>query len=217
MLDSLTKRISWAIEIIKDDKDLDKGILDVDLAKILGTNKNTLAGYRQQKGLLKGEVIERLVSHYHFNPGWLLKGEGEPFPGARAKYPDVCGPEIPAANGHIKDAGASPPSYKAESSEPMTQGFSIAEDLMLAAKVLESKTHYAMSLHQNIRSFAGGVNDISILTQVKDLQDRFSEIEGKMEALQSENATLRTEVNRLKATYECPTGGSGRLANTSGE
>ncbi|MDX9820647.1 MAG: S24 family peptidase [Syntrophales bacterium] len=95
MLDDFAKRIAWAIDTIKDDRDLDKGITDVDLSKILGTNKNTLAGYRRGEGFLKGEVIERLVEHYRFSPQWLFKGEGEPFPGARAKYPEVCGPEEP--------------------------------------------------------------------------------------------------------------------------
>jgi len=93
MLESLTDKIAWAIKTIKDDRDLDKGITDIDLAKVLGTNKDTLAGYRRGKGLLKGEVIERLVAHYQFNPLWLFKGDGEPFPGARAKYPEVCGTE----------------------------------------------------------------------------------------------------------------------------
>jgi phage repressor protein C with HTH and peptisase S24 domain len=92
MLGSLTERIAWAISTIKDDRNLDKGITDVDLAKILGTNKDTLAGYRRGEGLLKGEVIDRLVSHYNFSPQWLFKGQGEPFPGAIAKYPEVCGP-----------------------------------------------------------------------------------------------------------------------------
>lgn len=96
MLDNLTQKVSWAIKTIQGDPNLDKGITDVDLAKILGTNKNTLAAYRRGEGLLKGEVIDRLVSHYHFNPMWLFKGEGEPFPGARAKYEEVCGPEPPA-------------------------------------------------------------------------------------------------------------------------
>jgi len=90
----LVERVAWAIATIKEDRDLDKGITDVDLAKILGTNKDTLAGYRQMKGLPKGKVLERLVSHYGFSPQWLFKGQGEPFPGARAKYPEVCGPDI---------------------------------------------------------------------------------------------------------------------------
>lgn len=93
-MDDLSTRTAWAIRTIKDDRDLDKGITDVDLAKVLGTDKNTLARYRQEKSLPQGKVIERLVSHYNFNPMWLFKGLGEPFPGARAKYPEVCGPEV---------------------------------------------------------------------------------------------------------------------------
>lgn len=111
-MDSLAKRIAWAIETIKKDESLDKGIKDVDLAKNLGTNKNTLAAYRNNQGILKGEVVERIVSRYHFVPGWLFHGEGEPFPGARQRYPDVCGAEvkttessefvfIPQMSGHI--------------------------------------------------------------------------------------------------------------------
>jgi phage repressor protein C with HTH and peptisase S24 domain len=94
IMDNLIKRIAWAIETIKLDKGLDKGIKDVDLAKILGTNKNTLAEYRQQRGLIKGEVIEKIVHHYHFNPMWLFYGAGEPFPGARDRYPDFCGHNV---------------------------------------------------------------------------------------------------------------------------
>jgi len=92
-LQKLTERVAWAIKIIATDSDLDKGITDVALAKILGTNKDTLAVYRQEGGLLKGEVIDNLVARYNFSPQWLFKGQGEPFPGARAKYPDVCGPD----------------------------------------------------------------------------------------------------------------------------
>ena len=89
----LTENVAWAIKTIKIDKSLNLGIKDIDLAMILGTNKDTLATYRNKKGLLKGIVIERLVSVYNFNPMWLLKDIGEPFPGARIDYPDICGPE----------------------------------------------------------------------------------------------------------------------------
>jgi len=95
MLGDLRKRVGWAISTIAADKDLDKGITDLELSKILGTNHNTLAAYRREKGLLKGKVIDNLVHHYHFHPMWLFFNEGEPFPGARAKYKDVCGPERP--------------------------------------------------------------------------------------------------------------------------
>ena len=94
-MSELTSRVAWAIETIRTDKDVGKGIIDFDLAKTLGTNDNTLAAYRKEKGLLKGEVIDNLIARYNYNPMWLFKGEGEPFPGARAKYKDVCGPEYP--------------------------------------------------------------------------------------------------------------------------
>jgi phage repressor protein C with HTH and peptisase S24 domain len=94
-MESLTTRCAWAIKTIQADSDLDRGITDVDLAKILDTDKNTVSRYRREKGSLMGKVIDNLVKRYDFNPMWLFKGEGEPFPGARAKYEDVCGPERP--------------------------------------------------------------------------------------------------------------------------
>ena len=98
-MDDLTSRIAWAIAKIPEDRDLDWEITDVALAKILGTDKNTLARYRKQKGgLLKGDVIDRLISHYKFDPNWLFKGQGEPFPGARRNYSAVCGPEAPVVD-----------------------------------------------------------------------------------------------------------------------
>jgi len=95
-MNDLTARCAWAIKTIQTDHDLDRGITDVDLGKILGADKNTMSRYRREKGLLKGKVIDNLVKCYHFNPMWLFNGEGEPFPGARARYPEVCGPEIAA-------------------------------------------------------------------------------------------------------------------------
>lgn len=190
MLDKLEKRVAWAIKIIASEPELDKGIPDVALSKLLGTNKNTLAKYRQGKGLLKGEVIDNLVLHYDFNPMWLFRGQGEPFPGARAKYEDVCGPEesAPVAMPLTQALGIKTQSHH-------VQEFSIAEDLTLAAKVLESKTHYATALHLNIRSFAGAVNDSSTLNSVLS---RLEDLEGRLDKLQSENNTLREEVKTLR-------------------
>jgi|GEM_PF-1194182 len=87
------KRIAWAIKAIKSDEALDKGINDSDLSLILKVDKNTLVRYR--KGLqntVKSVVVGVLINHYNFSPLWIFEGEGEPFPGAREKYPEVCGP-----------------------------------------------------------------------------------------------------------------------------
>jgi len=89
----LKDRVSWAINTIKEDKRVGKGITDAELSKLLGITENTLITYRNGQGTLKGSAIQGLVTHFNFNPLWLHKGSGEPFPGARHRYPDVCGPE----------------------------------------------------------------------------------------------------------------------------
>jgi len=92
-MQNLKERSAWALKIIKKDPTLDEDIRDCDLAKKLHISENTLAQYRKGAGVLKSIVVEELISTYHFSPTWLFRGEGEPFPGARSKYPEVCGPE----------------------------------------------------------------------------------------------------------------------------
>ena len=49
---------------------------------------------RYEAGELPGaKSINKIVTYFKCNKVWLLDGQGEPFPGARAKYPEVCGPE----------------------------------------------------------------------------------------------------------------------------
>ncbi|MCK9196010.1 MAG: hypothetical protein M0P16_03425 [Syntrophales bacterium] len=95
-MDELLSRFVLIIEIIK--SYLAKGILDEELVKILGTNENTLRHYKRKKGLLKSLVLVNLIEHFNINPLWLFKGEGEPFPGARDRYPNICGQEQYAAS-----------------------------------------------------------------------------------------------------------------------
>ena len=182
MLDDLAKRIAWAIETIKDNKDLDKGISDVDLAKILGTNKNTLANYRQGKGSLMGEVIDNLIAHYKFNPMWLFKGEGEPFPGARYKYPEVCGPEETPGGVREVMAGYDPALAR--------QKINIEEAVGKAYKILSSGTALAAALYLNVQQFA-----IALDTghELKVCQDQIS-------GLQTQINDLRGQVDRLTAS-----------------
>jgi len=92
-MQNLRERVGWAIEAIKSDKTLGKGISDTDLAKTLGITENTLKAYKDGHGSLKSIAVESLISSFDFNPLWLYKGLGEPFPGARDKYKNVCGPE----------------------------------------------------------------------------------------------------------------------------
>jgi len=87
------QRIAWAIKIIKKDKNLDHGITDANLAKIFKVEKAAMVRYKKgRQSTVKSTVLGALIIHYKFNPYWIFEGKGEPFPGAREKYPDVCGP-----------------------------------------------------------------------------------------------------------------------------
>ena len=174
MLDNLNQRTAWAIKIIAEDHDLDRGITDVDLAKILGTNKNTLAGYRKEEGLLKGEVIENLVLHYHFHPMWLFLNEGEPFPGARAKYKDVCGPEEPPPASYIKEEQA------AWTADGAAQKINIDEAWGKTYKVLKSGTPYAVALYLNIQQFSGALD---ATTELQVCKDSIADLQSQVDAL----------------------------------
>jgi len=210
-MQNLKERVSWAISTIKEDKFLGGDISDADLAKELGITENTLKAYKNGQGSLKSPVIENLVSKYNFNPTWLYKGQSEPFPGARQKYKDVCGPETTES----VLTGIPQPTARSGAPAAIPQPFQIdlGEDVRLAIEVLSSNTHYASSLHMNIHSFAAAVADNKRLTA---LEDKMTCMESRMEEMIVQNKALQKEVNRLKATYEDPDGGSGSLTNTSG-
>lgn len=180
-MEKLTERIAWAIETIKLDKDLDRGITDVGLANILGTNKDTLAAYRQQRGLIKGEVIDKLISHYHFSPEWFFKGIGEPFPGARVKYRDVCGPET--ATLYNNDTAAHLPAGDAHK-------INIEEAIGKTYKVLSSGTPYAVALYLNVQQFSSAV----------DATQELHACQYRITNLETQVNDLRNQVNRLSAS-----------------
>ena len=104
----LKDRVAWAIVIFQAKTNL----TDPQTGKILSSNKNTVAAYRKKEGLIKGVVLEKLISnpHFSFNALWLMKNHGEPFPGAREEYPEVCGPE-PEPPGTEKQIDKAKPLY----------------------------------------------------------------------------------------------------------
>lgn len=88
------ERIAWAINYLKKEHRLK----DQELAKKWGIDKNTVAAYRRAKGIAKGNVLASLAKDFGINGEWIITGKGEPFPGARDKFPEVCGgPPTPQA------------------------------------------------------------------------------------------------------------------------
>lgn len=208
--EDLRRRTRWAINYAADVHDL----TNETMAPLIDSKIGTVANYRAMATSPKADFISNFCKKFDFSEVWFLKGKGEPFPGARAKYDAVCGPEPfqpPTAGG----ADSALPVKERAVHYCSGPEFSIYEDLTLAAKVLESRTHYATALHLNIRGFAGAVDDVIALKQMNGVLARLQEVESKLELLQVENKTLRTEVNRLKATYEDPGEGSGHRTNTS--
>lgn len=210
------ERVIWAIDVIKNDRNIGKGISNEDLARALGVNVKTLAAYKEGRGLLKGSVLEGLVTKFNFNSAWLIEGKSEPFPGAHAKYPDVCGVENDDSSGREvlpKVAGG----------EEMP-AFRISEAITSAVKILESDTPYATALHLNIKAFERGLQAEQRIDQVDkrltesekgareredklrfDFKKMTDDLIDRIRALEKRNSELESITNET-----APTGTSGK-------
>jgi transcriptional regulator with XRE-family HTH domain len=200
-VDDLTSRCAWAIKTIPAEKDLALKISDVALAKILGTDKNTISRYRQGKGPPSGKVINNLIAHYKFNPMWLFKGEGEPYPGARNKYKEVCGPtELSGVYDTMAGYGTAAP----QSPPAQSQEFRISDAIIMCTRVLESGTSYATALYFNIQHFDRAVNSEIFGKKCQDdlriVGNSIAKMQTRMDGLEKENRNLQEEIGKLKGS-----------------
>jgi transcriptional regulator with XRE-family HTH domain len=153
--------------------------------------------------------IREIVKYFKCKKVWLLTGEGN-------KYINAGVPEPSAGPTYIKEtAGPYPATRKGlidPASSAPAEEFSIAEDLILAARVLESRTHYAASLHMNIRSFMGGVSAETTMSKCQDDLHRQGELIAQLQARLDErdrqDKVLREEIKKLKGS----SGGSPPIA-----
>jgi len=196
-MDNLASRCAWAITIIPMESDFhDLKITDISLAKKLGTDKNTLARYRKQENIPMGKVIDNLISLYNFNPMWLFKGEGEPFPGARAKYPDVCG-QLPAEPLIVCEApaGYRPSVSEADAIFSSKQKINIEEAMGKTYKVLSAGTALSVALYMNIQQFAAALDTGEALKlcqdQMKDMQEQINSLNARIDGLTAPSTAER--------------------------
>jgi phage repressor protein C with HTH and peptisase S24 domain len=83
-----------------------KGLSRAAAAKEIGLGLSSLQQY--EAGFLPGPInTEKIQSFYGCSKSWLLTGEGEPFPDARTKYPEACGPETELVADQPEDAQTS--------------------------------------------------------------------------------------------------------------
>jgi hypothetical protein len=128
---------------------------------------------------------------YCFQLDWFVSGQGEPFPGARQEYPDICGPEDERPD-HARHT--EPPSVS-ESPPPYTDNLSIADDLTKTARVLESKTPYATALHLLLNSLHRA---IEVEAKHSDINKRFDALQNRLSDVEKRNDELSREVIILR-------------------
>ncbi len=189
-MENLEDRVAWSLDVIKTEKALEKGITDAELAKKLGVNEKTLATYKKGRGSLKGVVVKNLVSIYKFNPVWLYEGNGEPFPGARAKYPEVCGPEEPvrAASGAVE--------------------ISISEAIANIAPLIKH-------LEQAVRNMEKEAAESLTIKEILNILGRHIDVEGLLDVF-LEKAMRATKAKIGSIFIKDPTTGQFRIAVAKG-
>jgi len=145
--------------------------------------------------------INKLAQYYGCDKGWLLTGQGKPFPGEAAPRPNTDGSEADAP--HREEAPASAEARSAQIE------FRISDALAMTARVLESRTSYATALYLNIVHFDRAVSSESIVSKCEEDLRAQGELLAKMQArlddLESQNKTLTQEIRELKgASGDCP-------------
>lgn len=211
----LGKRIAWLRKY--------RNLKQIEVAKVLGIAYQSYQAYEYGSHPSR-KNLELILNYYNCSRSWLLTGEGEPFPGARQKYPEVCGPPAPTET--TKESPLSPPVPAA----PYPQEFRVSDALTMTARVLESGTSYATALYLNIQHFDRAIKAEERIAQVEQaqaemtaknrefearslnfeqivekMQDRMQDLEekvvglnGEVAGLKEENASLRKENAYLK-------------------
>lgn len=151
-MDELRERVAWAIDAVKSRPE-GRGITDEDIARRLSTNKNTIGNYRRKRGLIKGIVLERLVTEYGIDADWLLRGRGEPFSGTPEAEPGKRPPAPPAMT---READGKYEFFCPGDSEA---GMTVSEAIRMSIEILDSDSSHAADLRSNIRKFYRAVRE----------------------------------------------------------
>jgi transcriptional regulator with XRE-family HTH domain len=193
--EDLRRRTRWAINYAAAEHNL----TNITMAEKVGVKVGTLNNYRVMNTSPTAEFIRGFCEKFNFSEMWFLKGEGEPYPGARMRYPEVCDPNPIQSASLVKEE-----SVAFESSLPSG---AIGEDVALAIQVLQSKTPYATALHLNIRSFADAVSD----------KAKIANIEQSYARLEAENARMQIQLANLQAAVEKLQKKNGQTFDDAGE
>jgi len=87
--ETIKERVRWAITYVADNH----GMSNEKLSKYPGCATSTINSYRRKITMPGLDFFVVFLYKYGFSLDWFVSGAGEPFPGARAKYPKACGPD----------------------------------------------------------------------------------------------------------------------------
>ena len=160
-----------------------------DAANAMHMNYGTYQGY--EYGLTPSKKNYKLISSFYgCSLSWLMTGEGDPFSGSSlASSPGM----------HIVNEK---PNHYENVNGIQSESFSISEDVTLAVRVLESRTHYATALHLNIRSFSNAIDTEKTLSKCHEDMDKQAKL---IKDLQYRIDAMQEEIKELKkASGGCP-------------
>ena len=204
----MKNRARWAINYVIAERKLSND----KLAQEMGVNVGTVNNYRTMRTDPRITFIEKFCKLYGFNYRWFMFGEEEPFPGAREKYPEICGTRFLQAY-HVPGSSSDeivPKGYK--EGEDEMRGTRLSDDIALAARILESRTPYATALRLNIQAFGRAMSAEQRISQVEQrvtssetqLLEKLNELTSRIRELELRNEELESATHPPEKTPQPP-------------
>ena len=176
----LKTRTRWAITHICKDRNF----TNRSLASLLNIAVGNIAQYRSMNVRPSAEFMEKFCKQFGFSEGWFLSGIGEPFPGARIKHPEICGPADPLPGVH---------ETKASYATGADQKVNIEMAMGKAYKVLSSGTALGAALYLNIEQFSSALetgHELKVCQdQIGGLQTQINDLRGQVDRLTADPTT----------------------------
>jgi regulator of replication initiation timing len=204
----IKERARWAIVRVVQDR----GLTNKTIAPLVGVSSVTVNNYRTKNRYPKSSFIKEFCKAFGFNEGWFYTGQGEPFPGARAKYPEVCGPEVQP----LPPPGAIPPpphpaasilpapDYGDTGIDPVIQAMSDIKDIFNSGDPI-----LIPAIQANLNAFKRALlreqQFAQVIQENRELKERIAKLEalcGRIPELEAEIASLRAENKALREENE---------------
>lgn len=187
---NMKERVRWAIGYICDNCNM----TNEKISREMGCSTSTINSYRRMV-TVPGMDFLIYMNKYNFSLEWFTSGKGEPFAGAREKYPEVCDKE------KTIDAKEFDADYEQNNNIPLSQVM-ISDTLEICMRVLKSGTSYANALFFAIRHFNRAAEAESFAKKYRNELDyfkkEFENMKNRLESMEQENMKLHAEIKKIK-------------------